>query len=287
MPMVRSSDYPEPITMNVAHYQGMQISPGKQQPVEDALVMEYALEIHINSAPFSITMITPGMEKELIRGLLHSEDVFRGDDAAIQIELRETGDSHLHAEVSIDAEALGQGFLNGRSLLSVASCGICGKKELDFLHLQAIETDRTVPHALIPELFRIMSSQQHAWSITGGSHAAAAFSLQGNLLALAEDIGRHNAVDKVIGKLLMTESLSRADLLLVSSRVSYEIVAKCFTAGIPILAAVSAPSALAVDFCKELGITLIAFCRDERFTVYSHPQRIFGMSSQTVKHDLP
>jgi FdhD protein len=126
-------------------------------------------------------------------------------------------------------------------------------------------------------MFAEMSQNQHAYSITGGSHAAAIFNANKQLIAISEDIGRHNAVDKAVGSCLNRKILAESRYLLVSSRVSFEIVAKCFTAGIPILAAVSAPSSLAVDFCKELGITLLGFCRDDRFTIYSHPERMMRL----------
>ena len=119
-----------------------------------------------------------------------------------------------------------------------------------------------------------MSALQFAFHQSGGTHAAAAFTLHGELLCLKEDIGRHNAVDKVIGDLILTQKLDPASCLTVSGRVSYEIIIKCFKAGIPIIAAVSAPSSLAVDYAKELGITLLAFCRDKRATCYSHPRRV-------------
>jgi FdhD protein len=119
-----------------------------------------------------------------------------------------------------------------------------------------------------------MNSLQHNFKQSGGTHAAAAFSIEGNLLFAMEDIGRHNAVDKVVGKLISSDKLDQAKIMTVSGRISYEIVIKCFKAKIPFLAAVSAPSSLGVDYAKELGITLFAFCRDKRATCYSNPERI-------------
>jgi FdhD protein len=118
-----------------------------------------------------------------------------------------------------------------------------------------------------------MNASQVAFRQSGGTHAAAAFTFQGEMLCSMEDIGRHNAVDKVIGDLILSGRLNQASCLTVSGRVSYEIVIKCFKARIPFLAAVSAPSSLAVDYAKELGITLFAFCREKRATCYSHPYR--------------
>jgi FdhD protein len=124
-----------------------------------------------------------------------------------------------------------------------------------------------------------MKLHQPDFEQSGGTHAAAAFDGQGNLLAVREDIGRHNAVDKVIGRLVLQNELSKAQVLTVSGRISYEITIKAFKAGIPVLAAVSAPSSLAVDYAKELGISLIGFCRANRFTCYANPQRVNHLSS--------
>ena len=118
-----------------------------------------------------------------------------------------------------------------------------------------------------------MNTHQPNFNQSGGAHAAAAFDIKGKYLCSLEDIGRHNAVDKVVGYLIKNDQLDSAKIITVSGRISYEIVIKCIKAGIPFLAAVSAPSSLAVDFAKELGITLLAFCRDERATVYSHAHR--------------
>ena len=121
-----------------------------------------------------------------------------------------------------------------------------------------------------------MKKEQPTFHQSGGSHAAAAFTNCSELLAIMEDIGRHNAVDKVIGKLINSNQLNEAKCLIVSGRISYEIVSKAFAAKIPILGAVSAPSTLAVDFAKELGITLLGFCRDNKATCYAHPERIIS-----------
>jgi FdhD protein len=127
-----------------------------------------------------------------------------------------------------------------------------------------------------------MNALQHSFHQSGGTHAAAAFTIEGELLSSMEDIGRHNAVDKVIGQLLLSKKLEEAACLTVSGRISYEIVVKCFKARIPFLAAVSAPSTLAVDYAEELGITLLAFCRQNRATCYSHTYRT-KVPIQTIK----
>ena len=136
----------------------------------------------------------------------------------------------------------------------------------------------TVPMEVTPAFleacFKAMQARQDVFGSTGGSHAAAVFAGSGELLAMGEDVGRHNAVDKAVGILWEQGRLGEGVLLCVSGRVSYEIVSKTLRAGFPVLAAVSAPSSLAVDFCRENGITLIGFCRGERATVYSHGERV-------------
>ena len=127
---------------------------------------------------------------------------------------------------------------------------------------------------MVGKMFTQMNSAQNTFKQSGGSHAAAAFTIEGKMLAIQEDIGRHNAVDKVIGSLLFQKQLQHAKCIVVSGRISYEIVNKCFLAGVPFLAAVSAPSSLAVDLSEQLGITLMAFCRENKFTAYCHLENI-------------
>jgi len=267
----------------VKSYEGLRFSESKKALVNDLLVEEQKLEIFINGKAFTTTMCSPGLEKELVRGLLHAEDIYRGPNSGIQLTLENKEVHALQAYCEIAEQDLGQGYLNGRSLLSVSSCGICGKTELEFIDAKELESEQRFDADQIPNLFNKMANEQHNWTLSGGSHAAAIFNNSGVLLALAEDIGRHNGVDKAVGQLLLNDNLHEAKILLVSSRVSYEIVAKCFTAGIACLAAVSAPSTLAVDFSKELGICLMAFCRDNRFTVYSRPDRIHFKESISVR----
>jgi FdhD protein len=139
---------------------------------------------------------------------------------------------------------------------------------------KSIEAVIQFPAGSFSEMFELMNRGQHDFKQSGGTHAAAAFDSEGQLLVVREDIGRHNAVDKVIGWLLLEGRLKEAMAMTVSGRISYEITIKAFKAGIPFLAAVSAPSSLAVDYAKELGITLLGFCRQGRATCYSHPHRI-------------
>jgi len=243
----------------------------------DALTIEEALQININKKPFTVSMRTPGDDISLVRGMLHSEGILKNPKYIPDVILKKENDEGIVTVVNmvIPKKELGEGYSNSRTLLSVSSCGICGKTELGDLSFmgKTINEDKKIEIELLDELFDKMNALQHSFHQSGGTHAAAAFTLKGELLYAMEDIGRHNAVDKVIGKLILSGKLKKASVLTVSGRVSYEIVIKCFKAGIPFLAAVSAPSSLAVDYAKELGITLFAFCRDQRATCYSNPQR--------------
>ena len=161
-------------------------------------------------------------------------------------------------------------------MMSSSSCGLCGKTSMDELELEAspVRDHGALNGELVPRLQRLMRSRQAGFDRSGGVHAAAAFTLEGELLAVREDIGRHNAVDKVIGVLLREETLDRAAAMTVSGRVSFEIVSKAARANIQHLIAVSAPSSMAVEMCAAHGMTLIGFCREGRFTTYAHPEAI-------------
>lgn len=241
--------------------------------MDDYLTVEEALRISINGEPFTVTMRTPGNDEELIRGLLFTEDIYKSDENKYSLKVIQRNNQKVvtSVDVKIDPKLLRKQFINSRNLLSVSSCGICGKLELDDIRgseAKLISSEMLDPK-LLNKMFIKMNAKQQTFKRSGGSHAAAAFTLNGNLLSVMEDIGRHNAVDKVIGSLLLEKKLKQARCLLISGRVSYEILSKTFIAQIPFLAAVSAPSTLAVDYAKELGITLIGFCRDGNVTVYS------------------
>ncbi len=263
--------------MAIEKYQGRKFIDKNVINVNDVLTFEQALQININRKPFSITMRTPGDDKELIRGLLYSEDIYRSSEN-LTINLSENKEKSItEANIDINEELLKSGYSNSRSFLSASSCGICGKTELDELDTSCqIDDSNQIDLEKLLKMFEVMSEAQETFHQSGGSHAAAGFTNDGTLLSIREDIGRHNAVDKVIGHLINNNQLKEAKCLTVSGRISYEIISKAFAAKIPILAAVSAPSTLAVDFAKELGITLLAFCRENKATCYSHPNRILS-----------
>jgi FdhD protein len=250
-------------------YEGLQWRSGQVQTVLDALTIEHPLSIYINQEIFSLTMQTPGDELMLACGMLFTEGVYRTPEIPTFRMVSENRFDHIdQIWFNIPTEQLNREVLTKRTMLSSSSCGICGTTELPIVegHLDA-------HHEFTPErvweAMQSMAQIQNAYLTSGGCHGAAAFDTNGNLLSMGEDIGRHNAVDKTIGSLLFSDQLTSARLLTVSGRVSYEIVYKCFAAGIPHLAAVSAPSSLAVDYCKELGIRLYGFCRENRMTRYA------------------
>lgn len=271
--------------MATRNYEGKKFKSNDINNIVDALTVEEALQINVNNKPFTVSMRTPGNDIELVRGLLHAEGVINSIDFNPEISLKKENEDGIVTivNVNIPKKELGKGYSNSRSLLSVSSCGICGKTKLSDLTFmgKTIDDKEKIDIRLIHNLFNKMNTVQYNFKESGGTHAAAAFTLNGKLLCAMEDIGRHNAVDKIVGKLINDEELDDAKIITVSGRISYEIVIKCFKAGIPFLAAVSAPSSLAVDYAKELGITLFAFCRDERATCYSNPQRTKIQSTNT------
>jgi FdhD protein len=248
---------------------------------DERVVEESALEVRVNGKPFTVTLRMPGADPELIRGLLFAEGLAEVPDDILSLtqEAAKPGASVWSATLRSRDAAAGKTLdlkLSNRSLASTSSCGFCGKMAWEESAPEALDApaDTTVTPAFLEACFTAMQARQGVFGDTGGSHAAAVFSGSGELLAMGEDVGRHNAVDKAVGLLWEQGRLGQGRVLCVSGRVSYEIVSKTLRAGFPILAAVSAPSSLAVDFCRDNGITLIGFCRGERATAYAHPERI-------------
>lgn len=271
--------------MATRKYEGNKFDQTRKENVLDSLTIEEALQININEEPFTVTMRTPGDDMSLVRGLLHAEGVINDTSFSPEIVIKKENENGVISIVNINIpkENLGYGYSNSRSLLSVSSCGVCGKTELEDLHFigKTIDDSVKLDISIIHQLFQQMNNFQENFRESGGCHAAAVFDQNGKLLCSMEDIGRHNAVDKAVGKLINSQQLKEAKILTVSGRISYEIVIKCFKAQIPFLAAVSAPSSLAVDYAKELGITLFAFCRGQRATCYAHPERTKNNTNET------
>jgi len=262
--------------MSVEEFKGILIHNGERKEVLDQLTVEGPLQILVNGEAFSITMRTPGNDLELTRGLLFTEDVLISTPKPFKYQVSSIDSDGVILATNVIAEKheLGPGIEKQRSLTSVSSCGICGQQNLDDIALagEALHPDFKFDASLIEVMFDKMHEEQTDFDKTGGCHASAAFTYDGKLLAVHEDIGRHNAVDKVIGSLLLNSRLDQAACILVSGRVSYEIISKAFKAGIPFLASVSAPSNMAVSMAQDLGICLLAFCRGDYATAYSHTE---------------
>ena len=259
--------------MQTNTYEGLHIINKSQSITKDQLVIEAPLQININDKPYTVVMRTPDNDQDLVLGLLYAEDIYK-KTTPIPFEIvEEKYEIPSIVNVTINKENLGKGYLNKRTLLSVSSCGICGKQKLEDLEVKGdkIAKEVLVDSDQLLEMFKPLQEYQTTFKKTGGSHAAGVFDNEFNLLSIKEDIGRHNAVDKCVGSLLQQNNLKKATYLLVSGRVSYEIVSKAFLAKIPVIVAVSACSSMAVDFAKEFGICLIGFTREEKMTVYSNP----------------
>jgi FdhD protein len=243
----------------------------------DELVVEEPLEIRVGGRALSVTMRTPGHDAELAAGFLLSEGVLRRCQDVVRVhacaEARNLVNVILDPSVHVAFEKL------TRHVFAASSCGLCGKATIEAIRAQLDPLPDPeapqVPAAVIASMPNAMRQTQTTFERTGGLHAAALFDDSGRLLIVREDVGRHNAVDKVLGHALLHDWLPlHRQILVVSGRSSFEIMQKALAGRIPIVAAVSAPSSLAVDFARENGQTLIGFLRDRRMNVYCGHERI-------------
>ena len=250
---------------------------------DDLLVSEEPLEIRLGHGPehdrreirLSVTMRTPGNDEELALGFLFTEGIITDGSQVIRVvpcenvKLEERGNV-VRAELQPDVEIDPQRWQ--RNFYTTSSCGVCGKSSIDAVHTQCTRAMAKAPPldpAVITALPERMRSAQTVFKHTGGIHAAALFDDRGRTVLLREDVGRHNAVDKVVGAMLLNDVTADGKILLVSGRAGFELVQKCVMAGIPLMAAVGAPSSLAVDLAERSGLTLIGFLRGERFNIYT------------------
>lgn len=251
-------------------YQAIKYNNGNIDEVNDNITIEKALQISINNQHFAVVMQTPGDEINLAIGLLFSEDIINYY-TMVTCKTTQAKDGVIE-EVNclIDEEDIEDGYKSSRSLLSVSSCGICGKKDLKDLKIEGEKLEKIILDPdFIFSLQKQMQDKQPVFPLTGSTHGSALFTLSGKLLSLKEDIGRHNSLDKTIGDLILKEQLKEAKILFFSGRLSFEIIFKCFRAKISTIIAISAPSSLAIDYAKEFGMTLYGFCRGNRYTRYA------------------
>lgn len=251
---------------------------GNPRRRQDHLAAEEPLEIRVDGKPLTVTMRTPGQDEELAAGFLWTEGLL--EDAAQILKIRRVSQQGAVRDNIVNVE-LSDGFFEPetlqRNFFAASSCGICGKASIEAIRVRGLAPPNPafrIDPDLLCELPARLRDQQQVFGRTGGLHAAALFNSAGELLVLREDIGRHNAVDKVVGWALMQGLLPLSECaMMVSGRGGFEIVQKSLAAGVPLLASVSAPSSLAVKLARELSLTLIGFLRDRRFVIYSNPER--------------
>jgi FdhD protein len=266
----------------------LRIGPEQTTRRSDVVAVEEPLEIRLNGESFLVTMRTPGDDIDLVHGLLAGEGLIRGvHDVLLARYCAGTGPDGLNTynvlDVSLAAGVTAPSATRRRQVVATSACGICGTTSIDqVLHEAPYVLDPAVrvPVDLILAAPELLRAHQRAFDKTGGVHAAGLLDLDGTMLCAREDVGRHNAVDKVIGWALREDRLPLTrTILVVSSRASFELAQKAVLAGIPILAAVSAPSTLAVDLAAEAGLTLAGFVRGQTMNVYAHPERILTRSA--------
>jgi FdhD protein len=252
----------------------LRVAVGRRSREQDFVAVEEPLQIRLNGADLAITMRTPGHDDELAVGFLHSEGIIAGRDAIEGIEL---GDNSV--SIALTAEASPDLSAQTRHFYLTSSCGVCGKASVDALVAAGCPVlpaaTSVVSREVLQRLPDTLRSTQAVFDRTGGLHAAGLFNAQGELQLVREDVGRHNAVDKLIGRRVLDGRIPLHDSILqLSGRVSFELVQKALLAGIPTVAAVGAPSSLAVETALRFGMTLAGFVRDGRFNIYAGENRI-------------
>ncbi len=264
----------------------------------DTLAVEEPLEIRVAGEPLSVTMRTPGHDVELATGFLLSEGAIRaGSDVVGAIHCGGPGTGGADNTYNVLDIALAPGVpLPGaemaRRVYMTSSCGVCGKASIDAVRTETaydVSTDPLeVDAAMLATFPDALRAQQEVFDKTGGLHAAALFDGRtGELIVVREDVGRHNAVDKVVGWAAMNGHVPLAGhILMVSGRVAFELAQKAAMAGIPMIAAVSAPSSLAVELAVEAGMTLVGFLRGDRMNLYAGPQRVLTPEDSSTRHEL-
>lgn len=270
----------------VKHHSAWKWREGAAQSIDDALAAEEPLEIRLGGRRFTLTMRTPGQDEELASGFLLAEGFIETHAEIDQIRRVRGVRGHLEPnaiDVILKVPAAGLRERLQRNFTISSSCGVCGKTSIEALQrrILPLADGPLIDAGTLLKMPPLMREAQAVFSATGGLHAAALFAIdEGNpeqprLIVLREDIGRHNAVDKVIGHALRAGLVPlRRCVLMVSGRLSFEIVQKAAAAAIPILCAVSAPSSLAVELAEETGMTLVGFLRESGFNAYTRPERI-------------
>jgi FdhD protein len=253
--------------VNVRVTKVLKVRGEEDREEEDLVAVEEPLEVRVCSKecePFAVVMRTPGEDEELAVGFLYSEGVIERAEDVIGVK---KGGGHVDVYLRKEVHA------KARQLLVSSSCGVCGRSLL--YAVDVVKSNAKVRREVLFSLPEKLRRGQDAFNATGGIHASALFTLSGELVYLREDVGRHNAVDKVVGRLLLDGRLPGTSFVLqVSGRVGYEIMVKAVKAGIPVVSGISAPTSYAVELARETGVCLVGFLRGRGFNVYSHPERV-------------
>ena len=269
-----------PATPGLAPVRVLALAPaGPPSESADALAVEAPLEVRIGTQPLTVLMRTPGHDAELVTGFLFGEGVIADADEVLAVEhATDVPPEHRGNVVNVSLMTTRRPPA-ARPFFSTSSCGICGKQSLAAVEMRGepVRSDLAVSRRVLCELPARLKAAQPVFARTGGAHASALFTPAGELVAAREDVGRHNALDKLVGWALAEGRLPLSEyLLLVSGRLSYELVQKAVAAGIPLVAAVGAPSSLAVELADRFGVTLVGFLRDSGMNVYAHARRVTG-----------
>lgn len=282
------------MTNPVVHTRVRKVATAGITDTSDALAAEEPLEIRLVHGPshnrrqqnISVTMRTPGEDKELAAGFLFTEGIINGQEAIQDIHLSAEQDNQI-ATVHLKPNIVAHLGNVARNFTATAACGVCGKTSTADIHTAVAVNNSPVlfSSGLLFRLPSLLRHEQALFDSTGGLHAAALVDQHGNLLLLREDIGRHNAVDKIIGAAMAQHWLPlKNHLLLLSGRSGFELIQKAATASIPVIAAIGAPSSMAVKMATQWNITLLGFLKEQRFNIYSNPERI-GFEENNSSHD--
>jgi FdhD protein len=245
---------------------------------DDWIASEAPLEVRIGGKPTTVLMRTPGHDEELVRGFLYSEGIVTSAADIVSVGgVKASAEDVGGSIISVELAPTRKGRTIDRSFYSNASCGVCGKKTIASLEVRGpiARTNLKIKRSILERLPDQLRQAQTTFAKTGGVHASGLFTTEGELIVLREDVGRHNALDKIIGWGMTAGKLPFSDcILMVSGRVSYEIVQKAVVAAIPFIAAVGAPSSLAVELAERFELTLAGFMKPGSLNVYAHPERI-------------
>ena len=279
---------------SVQHVRITRCREGGSRRRRDAVAVEEPLEIRLLTAGtagnerhnVAVTMRTPGHDFELAAGFLFGEGILRRREDLAELTYCRSDDPQQYniVEARLRPDAPFDPSLLNRNFYTSSSCGVCGKASLEAVEVRGCDTlagdGVQVDAAVVQSLPRVLRDGQRTFDRTGGLHAAGLFQPDGTVLAIREDVGRHNAVDKIVGRAFLEAALPlRGHVLAVSGRTSFEIIQKALSAGIPVVVAVGAPSSLAVDLATRFGMTLVGFAKDDGFNVYANRRRIPGLEA--------